>query len=203
VWDYNDKQAYMDIGEDVRGPRLPAVFCVCVFRPGLRRHFEIAMVDAGAPPSRPLHSDAVMWELLRALSWVLHAGAWRGLDDVWDVVGCRKGALHSSSPLTHSITLPSHPHSLTLTAGGAQVRFRVAALRFPDEPTQASAQALDDPLGDGGAEDAPPPLGSADNPFAPMVIEVSRAAQRSRVWFTRSKQSTDLGGVSSCAGSHQ
>ena len=111
VWDYNDKQAYMDIGEDVRGPRLPAVFCVYVFRPGLRRHFEIAMVDAGAPPSRPLHSAAVMWELLRALSWVLHAGAWRGLDDVWDVVGCRKGALltqallsptQSLSPLTHT-----------------------------------------------------------------------------------------------------
>jgi hypothetical protein len=52
------------------------------------------------------------------------------------------------------------------------VRFRVAALRFPDEPTQASVQALDDPVGDEGAEDAPPPLGSAGNPFAPMIIEV-------------------------------
>lgn len=72
------------------------------------------------------------------------------------------------------------------------MRFRVAALRFPEEPTQASAQALDDPLGDGGVEDAPPPLGSAGNPFAPMVIEVCEVrAQRSR--FTPSTRALTWG----------
>lgn len=54
---------------------------------------------------------------------------------------------------------------------GEEVRFRVAALRFPEEPTQASLQTLDELLADGDDDAAVAPLGSAGNPFAPMIIE--------------------------------
>ena len=48
----------------------------------------------------------------------------------------------------------------------------MAALRFPEEPTQASLQTLDELLADGDDDAAVAPLGSAGNPFAPMIIEV-------------------------------
>lgn len=54
VWDYNDKQAYMDIGEDVRGP--PARPPLCAFLGTAPTALGTAMVDAGGPPSHPLHS---------------------------------------------------------------------------------------------------------------------------------------------------
>lgn len=50
---------------------------------------------------------------------------------------------------------------------GEEVRFRVAAVRFPEEPSHSM---LMDQQPDGD-ETSAPKLGSAANPFAPMIIE--------------------------------
>lgn len=53
---------------------------------------------------------------------------------------------------------------------GEDVRFRVAAIRFPEEPSATTSLELKE---EEPEEYAPPKLGSALKPFAPMVIEVS------------------------------
>mmetsp|Transcript_20958 Transcript_20958/g.35134 ORF Transcript_20958/g.35134 Transcript_20958/m.35134 type:complete len:206 (+) Transcript_20958:438-1055(+) len=49
---------------------------------------------------------------------------------------------------------------------GEEVRFRVVAVRFPEEPSQASLLNADNQM-----EGAEPVLGSSQRPFAPMIIE--------------------------------